>query len=54
MKKALLVIGFLAIIAAPSPFDPHSARLLDGEPIVIDATALPTAGTERSGRNTAM
>ena len=41
MKKALLAVAFLAIVAAPSPFDPHSAKLIDGEPIAIDATAIP-------------
>lgn len=41
MKKALLAVAFLAIVAAPSPFDPHSARLRDGEPIAIDASSVP-------------
>jgi hypothetical protein len=39
MKKLLLTFAFLVIVAAPSPFDPHSARLQDGEPITIEATA---------------
>lgn len=41
MKKALLAVACLAIVAAPSPFDPHSARLMDGEPITIEATTIP-------------
>ena len=41
MKKALLAVACLAIVAAPSPFDPHSARLVDGDPIVIESTAIP-------------
>ena len=41
MKKALMAVAFLAIVAAPSPFDPHSARLMDGEPITIDAIPIP-------------
>jgi hypothetical protein len=41
VKRALLAVAFLAIVAAPSPFDPHSARLMDGEPIAIEASPIP-------------
>lgn len=44
MKKALLAVACLAIVAAPSPFDPHSARLVDGDPILVEATAISIPG----------
>jgi hypothetical protein len=48
MKKMLLAVACLAIVAAPSPFDPHSARLVDGDPILIESTAIPIPADYKS------
>jgi hypothetical protein len=41
MRMVLLAVACLAIVAAPSPFDPHSAKLKDGDPIRIESSAIP-------------
>lgn len=41
MRRVLLAVACLAIVAAPSPFDPHSAKLKDGDPIQIETSAIP-------------
>lgn len=48
MRKALLAVACLAIVAAPSPFDPHSARLIDGDPITIEAVPVPIPASYKS------